>query len=116
MSLIVSCDGVDPATGEKVEFYCAAGGESNRVRLWGSDFIRRNFPMLSRIEHDLYVEPPEFGQFEEEASRLANKAVDVAVEIGWGVEGAEQLRRYASACTDAVEFARKYNADGIWYW
>lgn len=116
MSLIVTCDGVDPVSGEKVEFYCAAGGESNRQRLWGTAVIRRRFPMLAMIEHDLNVKPNEFGRFEQEASRLAAEAGDVAVELGWGEGGAEELLRYAAACTDAVDFARKYDSAGIWYW
>ena len=80
--------------------------------LVGSRFV----VALGLIEHDLNVKPNEFERFEEEASRLAAEAGDVAVELGWGQGGAEELLRYAAACTDAVEFARKYDAEGIWYW
>jgi hypothetical protein len=115
VSLIVTSDGIDPMTGEKVEFYRPAGPEAERTRLWGTSVIRARFPMLSDVEHDLHVSPPAFEAFEAEARRLAVEAVDVATELGYP-DCAPALQRYATACLDAVEFARKYGSESIEYW
>jgi hypothetical protein len=116
LSLIVTSDGIDPATGAKVEFYRAAGPEAARTQLWGTSVVRSRFPMLAQIERDLHVSPPEFDCFEEEATRLDAQATEVAKELGRNPEHATDLKRYARACLDAVEFARKFASDCIHYW
>jgi hypothetical protein len=116
VSLIVTSDGIDPATGTKVEFYRPGGPEVARTQVWGTSVIRTRFPMLAQVEHDLHVSPEEFHRFEVEARRLEAEAADVAMELGWTSDDGEYLVRCARACIDAVEFARKYGSESIRYW
>ena len=113
MSLCVFVD--DPAADPDdiaAKFIEPAGFEDFRRLLWGAEAVRRRAPMLARITQNLEVAPAEFDEFERQSSILADRAEEIAAELGWS--SSERIKAYADTFLSAVAFARAKGSELIY--
>ena len=114
MSLII--DLFDPAAGDYAYLNAvdidAAGFESYRQTVWGSEALRRRgLRLLPRLrERDLFVYPTELDAFAEECAVIRGDAEAIAAELGYTPDFAERLREYSARFLAVVELARARGA------
>ncbi|MCA9663910.1 MAG: hypothetical protein KC486_36630 [Myxococcales bacterium] len=113
MSLVI--DLFDPAAGDYAYLNAvdvdAAGFESYRRAVWGSEALRRRgLRLLPRLrERDLFVYPHELDAFAAECAAIRGDAEAIAAELG-DAAFAERLREYTARFLGVVALARERGA------
>jgi hypothetical protein len=114
MSLVI--DLFDPAAGDYAYLDAvdvdAAGFESYRFTVWGSQALRRRgLRLLPRLrERDLFVYPEELDAFADECAAIRGDAEAIAGELGYAAAFAERLREYMGRFLAVTELARARGA------
>ena len=109
MTLVV--DLFDPETGPYSYLNAldndAAGGESFRTRVWGSDaLVSRGAVFLPQLkDSDLFVFPDDLPAFADECRMIAASATEIATDIWSDPDCAESLHRYTATFLGAIELA-----------
>lgn len=114
MTLVVSANWTDAASGEEIDFtdwndgHHMAGPESARYELWGSDSIKRlgakYLPLLS--ESDLFVRYEMLDELEREVRLLGDNVAVIRSELKRKDDCA--LPHYLENFLRAIEIARQH--------
>lgn len=114
MTLVI--DLFDPGTGPYSYLNAldndAAGGESFRKQVWGSDaLVSRGAVFLPQLrDSDLFVFPVDLPAFANECRMISTTATEIATDIWSDPDCATSLHRYTATFLAAIELAIQRDA------